>query len=82
MDVMMANCDNCKHYTTDVCKNCLGTKPPSLWEPKTSEEMEKMRCEIQYLTNELNRKKNEMLWYRGFRSAVELIFGKENWRDG
>ena len=39
-------------------------------------ELEKAKCEANYLRNELRLKEEEMKWLCGFRSAVELIFGK------
>ena len=39
-------------------------------------ERDKARAEANYLRDELRMKEEEMKWHYGFRSAVELIFGK------
>lgn len=44
-------------------------------------ELEKAKCEANYLRDELRLKEEEMKWLNGFRSAVELIFGKGGRND-
>ena len=39
-------------------------------------ELDKARCEADYLRGECKQKDNELAWYYGFKNAVELIFGK------
>ena len=43
---------------------------------KAMKELEKAIHENRYLSQELKQKEAEMKWHYGFRSAVELIFGK------
>ena len=43
---------------------------------KSMRELEKAKCEANYLRDELRLKEEELKWHCGFRSAVELIFGK------
>ena len=41
-------------------------------------EFEKLRADRDYLAEELKVADREARWHQGFRSAVELIFGKRN----
>lgn len=43
---------------------------------RLSKELKKAIEEANYLRQELKLKEEELKWHEGFRSAVELIFGK------
>lgn len=43
---------------------------------RLEKELKKATDEAHYLSQELKYKEEEMKWHYGFRSAVELIFGK------
>ena len=43
---------------------------------KVMRSLDKAECENHYLRDELRLKEEEMKWLYGFKSAVELIFGK------
>ena len=43
---------------------------------KVMREMEKVKCEADYLRGECKQKDKELEWHYGFKTAVELIFGK------
>jgi hypothetical protein len=45
---------------------------------RLKEEFEKMKADRDYLQEELKVYDREARWHHGFRSAVELIFGKQN----
>lgn len=42
------------------------------------EEFEKLRADRNYLQEELKAADRDMRWHHGFRTAVEIIFGKRN----
>jgi hypothetical protein len=48
---------------------------------RLSKDFEKLKAERDYLTEELKAVDREMRWHYGFRSAVEIIFGKQNNRE-
>jgi hypothetical protein len=43
---------------------------------RLQEEHKKLWAENQYLHEEVKQKEFELRWHNGFRSAVEIIFGK------
>lgn len=49
---------------------------------KVMRELEKAKCEADYLRDECKQKDRELEFYYGFKSAVELIFGKGGRTNG
>jgi predicted nuclease with TOPRIM domain len=45
---------------------------------RLNEEFKKLKADRDYLQEELKATDRELIWHRGFRTAVENIFGKQN----
>lgn len=66
---------------TKESENCCASLDYEKEYNKALRELEKATHENHYLRNELKQKEEEMKWHYGFRSAVELIFGKGGYNE-
>lgn len=71
-------CPSCEsgRKIANESENCCASLDYEKEYDKAMRELEKAKCEANYLRDELRLKEEEMKWHYGFRSAVELIFGK------
>ena len=61
---------------SDATKSAASLNYESEWE-KSKEELEKAKCEIGLLRDELRCKTKSFMFYEGIKQTVEVIFGGE-----